>query len=350
MFLDRYGRLGGALSLALILSGCTAGNPSSEPAPATTTAAADFVAVGTAPPSAPATSPLVSLGLPATTLPTDSTLVGPHYAVTGRLSAGQRAALGLAGPGRGTDLVAAPGSELLLVHADRVTTVSVLDPDGPAPTAAVLLADGPRALPAGVPGANAVVVVSVPVGGAGMLAVTDADRRQSIDLRTGRPGPDADPLFRPQWTATAEVSELDRIGGLDRTIRVRLQLRATLRPYLPRLGWAPTGRTWLAVDVTVRVPGEVGLRLDLARSLTIRADRPLAVPPGVALVPGSDPGGGTDRVAHWSGGFSVPATLRTVTAHYATAGTFTRAGSDTTLSFTGHPVDSDTTLRLTPVG
>jgi hypothetical protein len=354
MFLDRVGRLAGPLALMLLIAACTPGGDRDDPAPASATAAADFVAVGTAPPSAPATSPLLAVGLTATTLPTDATVVGPHYAVrlesvavTDRLSQAQRTALGL--PGGDGELRPAAGSEFLVVHAaDRAPAVSLLAIEGAKPTAAVLVGGGTRPLRGGVPAANAVLVVSVPVGGSGVLVITDLNRTQSVDLRSGKPGTDVNPLFYPQWRATAEVSEQDRVNGIDRSIRVTVDLAVTLRPYLPGRDWAPVGRAWLAVDVTMSVPNEVGLRLDLTKSLTLRADGPLGIPGGTVLVAAPDPGG-TSRVARWSGGFSVPAGLRTVTANFVTVGTYSRAASGATLGYTAHPVGSGVTLHLNPV-
>ncbi len=357
MFLDRVGRIIGLFSLIFVVSACTPGHPTADPAPATVTATADYLAVGTAPPSAPASSPLVALGLTSTTLPSDSALVGPHYAVgldsiavADRLSQAQRAALGLPDSGRSGALLPAPGTEFLLVHAaDRTPAGGLPDAGDGSPTAAVLVGASTRQLSTGVPAANSVLVVSVPTGGGGALRVTDAGRGQSIDLRTGRPGPDVNPLFHPQWTATAQLSDLDRIDGIDRSIRVRLGLVVTLRPYLPGKGWAPAGRAWLAVDVTLAVQREVGLKLDLAKSLTLRTDGPLAIPGGTTLVAAPDPAGGTDLVARWSGGFNVPADLRAGTATFATVGIFTRPGTGATLGHTAHPVGGSVTLRLNPV-
>ena len=335
-----------AWALTLLIAGCTAQHDDLSTQTAST-AAADLVTVGHAPPAPPATSPLQAVGLAAT----PDVIRYCWQDVTAGLTATQLTELAMPVPGT-AGLHAAAGSELLVVHVDdQVPPATVLPVVGAAPVAAVVVSGQSRPLGA-VPAADSVLVVNAPVGAAVSLTIRDANQLQSIDLRSGRPGGER-PLFLPQYTGVVQLLDRVHVDGVDASRHsqpITVMLTATLRPYVNKGGWAPAGKVWLDVDAVLSVPPPISVSLNLASSVTLRAPdgTVLHLPPDALLRASSDPDASGSRTAHWTGPVAVPASLRSLRIGFAVTGTVTRAGSATPLTYGHIQQHSDTPLQLAP--
>jgi hypothetical protein len=278
--------------------------------------------------------PFQPLGIGSTLLPEAAVLVGPHFAVqlysfavTRELSASQiRRLVVSGGPGDGP-MVAGDGREFLLVHlSEKVSHTKVLHSDGVPVTAAVLVDGKSRPLDRGANFGDGVLVMSVPAGAATQLVVTDANRPQSIDLRTGKRGPDALPNFHPALTGGIELEDVVRVNGVHpagRGSRFEVAVGAVLLPYANDKGWAKSGRLWLDLTVSVTVAYDVKFTVDLARSLTVRGPdgRKVPIPASATIRPMVDEQLVSGlATAQWSARFEVPERSRRFGVIYRTTG------------------------------
>lgn len=100
------------------------------------------------------------------------------------------------------------------------------------------------------------LVVSVPAGDDALLQVTDEDRTQSINLRTGVRADDAvaglnEPQPSQQLDHTyrsAGVADVDEVGAVPVDAEVTVA-RAWRTAWHPSAGWAQPGRAWLMAEV-----------------------------------------------------------------------------------------------------
>ncbi|MFC6017524.1 hypothetical protein ACFP2T_15080 [Plantactinospora solaniradicis] len=324
------------LVLALIggVAGCGGGSGNPEAtgtaSPGASAVADDFVSVGVA----RSGRPFQPLGIGSTTLPESSVLVGPHFAVqlysfavTNELSASQVRRLIVSGGPSDGPMVAGDGREFLLVHlSEKVSRTKVLRSDGVPATAAVLVDGKSRPLERGTNFGDGVLVVSVPTGAAAQLVVTDADRPQSIDLRTGKRGPDALPNFHPALTGGIELEDVVRINGVHpagQGTRFEVAVSAVLLPYADDKGWAKSGHLWLDLTVSLTVAYDVKFTVNLAKSLTVRGPdgRKVPIPAGATIRPvvNEQLVSGL-ATAQWSARFEVPDRSRRFGVTYRTTG------------------------------
>jgi hypothetical protein len=288
-------------------------------------------------------------------------LRGPHFAyvfgssgIATRLSAAQAKLVGITGAA-----VAAPGHELVLVATPlanntesqvfegRPDKIEIVVND----TAKPFTFEGPQLLWHGV------VVASVPTGAHPILRVTDAGRPQSLDLLTGRRGPDAIAAYHPIRTGSGDVDSdhsgpwvrLSGPGAAGLTGQARLasvyvsDVDYTLWPWLPNRGWARAGQLWLDLDVKMSYwrPSS-GTAADDTVRIAPSSFR-LASPAGTITLSGGTiaPAQDTTIVAPGqaaTGTFraQIPATLRTATLTFHFAGTIaTDKGTTTWTSYDG---------------
>jgi hypothetical protein len=190
---------------------------------------------------------------------------------------------------------AAEGHQLIAIYADPGALAPFRTEPGDQVTAAVVLNGTERPLPAGVLAHSEGLLVSVPKGGTATLRVTDEGRTQSYDLRAGKKGPDAIAgYYRPQnvtippsgggYTGTGTCPDVPVafIGSLPCSVRIQLVIitnSASLQPWLPGLGWARRGHTWLLIsDVTYLpdaapvtiAPGGGSFTLQVRKSFAVR--------------------------------------------------------------------------------
>jgi hypothetical protein len=196
--------------------------------------------------------------------------------------------------------------------------------------------------------ADNVLVMSVPKQSTVLLAVTDAGRTQTINLRTGETS-GVDPLLHPPLTGGTHLQDLVHISkpsgitppglGLPSVIR----LEASLLPWLPERGWAADGRAWLTVTVSADIVADVVITLDLARCLALRtaAGQVLAFTGTLQSMFSATQVSREQRV------FDVPAETRELTAAFATRGTMTANG--TAATWQSYP-DKQSAGRFTLVG
>jgi hypothetical protein len=118
-----------------------------------------------------------------------------------------------------------------------------------------------------------VLIAQVPTGAPVTLVVEDAGREQSIDLRTGVPGPNAITEYARRLPQAAQRLTLAGLfAGRPPGTEVKVKLSATVHLYASGR-WAKPGRAFLLVGVEVEMFDfrGVGGEMDMARSLTVRA-------------------------------------------------------------------------------
>jgi hypothetical protein len=280
---------------------------------------------------------------------------GPHFAyvfgssgVATTLSAAQAKLVGITGAA-----VAAPGHELVLVATPLANNTESQVFEGRADRIEIVV--NGRARPFAFEGPpmlwHGVVVASVPTGAHPILRITDAGRPQSLDLVTGRRGPDAITGYYPIRSGSGDVDpdhsgpwvRLSGPGAAGLTGESRLasiyvsDVDYTLWPWLPNHGWAGAGRLWLDLDVkmsywrpsagadgadTVRIApssfrlaGPAGTVTLTGGSIAPAQDTPLTAPGQAAT--------GTFRAR-------IPETLRAATLTFHFAGTIATENGTTT--------------------
>ena len=257
----------------------------------------------------------------------------------------------------------APGHELVLAELAPSRAYLPPDPTRTAPQAVeVVAASATRRLPAeGL--LTGTIAVSVPAGVRPVLRVTDAGRRQSLDLGTGRRGGDAVAGYYPVRHLDWQPSELETTGlqlsgpgaaAIPANARVAgIQLddvEGSLLPYVPGRGWARDGRAWLVlrpeIDYTRITAGTTGrdrVTVDV-RSFTVSgpdgtrypvSGRPIAV--GKSTSPSDFPlgQGGTGTLV-----LDVPATLPRATVAFSFTGTIRLPAGPVDWSIYANPVQS----------
>src|SRR5690242_6289681 len=105
-----------------------------------------------------------------------------------------------------SELKASPGNEFIVLHVPAKRDTPPVTTGSPDPYRAELDTGGTLRRLEGGTTADSIVVLSVPIGAPANLRVTASGRTQSLDLRTGRRGPDAVALFysQPRWSGTTE--------------------------------------------------------------------------------------------------------------------------------------------------
>jgi hypothetical protein len=334
-------------------SGATGASPSTPTTPSVPTLPADYVGSGGG------LTQLDDLGVAKPrAFPRDGVqLRGPHFAfvfgssgTTTKLTAAQARLLGIK-----QAVVAAPGHDLVLmatplgynsesqVYQGRPDKIEIVVNGAAKP----LTLDGDIALWHGV------IVVSVPTGAHPLLRVTDAGRPQSLDLVTGRRGPDAVAAYYPIRTGSGDV-DVDHSGpwvrlsgpgatgltGQDRLTSVYVSdVDYTLWPWLPSRGWAPAGRVWLDLDVKMSywrpssgVDGNDTVKIDPA-SFHLSGPAGTIALSGAVIAPTHDTTiiapGQTDAGTFYA---QIPAALRAATFTFHFAGTISTDKGTTTWS------------------
>lgn len=342
----------------LAATACTSGGDA-EPAPATTPArpavvpadfARSFPAQGLVRPDVPghrALDPAVAF------------LHGPHVAwrvpavasVSGAVPRRLTDELGLA-----AGATPAPGHELLVVDLAVGGANSAFRVAEPGDPVRVAIDTGTTSRSVPLPATTFVagtLAVSVPTGAHPQLRVTDAGRTQTLDLVTGRRGPDAIASYYPTpqgtWPADSGRATTLRLygaavaalGPADRLASIQLaELPVALDPWVPGRGWAAPGRAWLVLQPEVgygrrsieQYQDTVTVPLSCFR-VTGPDGRPLPLA-GEPLAIGGRPGAGsaeTELIA------DVPATLRRVTVAFAFRGTIATENGAVTFQVLANP-------------
>jgi hypothetical protein len=184
-----------------------------------------------------------------------------------------------------------------------------------------------------------VLIVSAPKGAPVLVKLTEYGRTQSLDLRTGAPGPDLlaemsgprDLAVPVNYTADGPVSS----HGITRPFKVHLSgAKGELQPHLKELGWAAPGRQWMLVPIHVTTNGIpdsdsppgwfwVDFKMNTAKSFTVVLPSGQRVAPRVA--PQVDLTIGLRGGAEGSAGiiFDVPAGITGATLHITLTGSMT---------------------------
>ena len=279
--------------------------------------------------------------------PASAYLVGPRYAlaldavaVTRTLTVEDPDLLGdllRAGPTTPTPTIpvtggvpvhAAAGHEFVVTHLSTTTPKAADGSTGSLLGHSLSVRIGRGApLPVAAADGGATVLISVPVGAAPFLLVDDQDgHRQSINLRTGRPGPDAVALFHPIRQQEFSDGPSALLRGADCISVLSLgPMTLALRPWLPLpRGWATRGHAWLVLTLAaLATPGVV--RLDPGRSVAITdpgglfhravpGQRPLEIARSGTTVPSAQ------SLQH-DIVFEVPDSFRRATMHWTLTGT-----------------------------
>jgi hypothetical protein len=265
-------------------------------------------------------------------------LLGPHFklalgavATVGSLSAAQFSALGLfvVDLPHGSPLRAAPGDELVIVRAAEGPAFPSIDLSGQVDGVHLVVngEQGKRLPQVGLSSKSQVLVISVPRDATLELAVADAGRTQTINLRTGATT-DAEPLLHPPLSGGVELQDIIHISSPSgitppgKGAYSVLRVSADLRPWLPEKGWAAPGRAWLDVQLDADVLADVEIQLDLAHCLALRTDAGLALP----FTGTADSRFITSAPDEVRQVFDVPAGTRSLSAALVTRGTVTANG------------------------
>lgn len=165
---------------------------------------------------------------------------------------------------------AAPGHEFIAAYAQPGTTAQFRAEPDDRVTAVVVVNGTARAVPRDVLTNFKGLLVSVPKGLSATLRVTDDGRTQSYDLRAGKRGPDAIAGYYQRqelnissndagYTGTGTCPDVPYILNVTLPCSVRIEFLLdtdsfSLQPWLPALGWARNGRTWLLVTNVTYLP------------------------------------------------------------------------------------------------
>lgn len=196
-------------------------------------------------------------------------LRGPHFALALAESAGvswvtDKAAVQF---GTASNRGVRPGAGRELLVARFATAPLPVPYDGGNPVAEVVVGDEHRSLKGAV-NAGSVIAVSVPVGGAASLSVTDEGRTQSVDLRTGAVSGRIDGYAEELYDGVSGMGGWINAPGIGKT-PVSLSLELKLAPFVPGRGWAAAGRAWLTYTATASLLDvDLSCTIDLSRGLT----------------------------------------------------------------------------------
>lgn len=256
--------------LAVVAAGCTTPQPEPEPTPsgpAAEVVAADYVRMALGTPSD--TSPLLQQKQPLT--PDDAAIIGPEYsmafdwtATVPRIDADDAILMGLPGA------IAAPsGAELFLAHVAWPLPRPVGKAGMLTPATQMVVGGRVRSLTVRF-GRDGILIVSVPTGAPVLLKMYDQGRTQTLDLRSGKRGSDANPLFYTRY-AMKDFDLQTNIRPPDPG-RIGMAGSLALLPWTEGHGWAPAGKAWLHFDVFLyQMLADGPVTLDLSRSITVSA-------------------------------------------------------------------------------
>jgi hypothetical protein len=203
-------------------------------------------------------------------VPAQAAIVGPQYAVAfdwttavQGIDAHDAYAIGL------PDGIAAPaGMQLFVAHLATHQPAPLKSAPGFVQGVQVIVAG--KARPASVDfRSGELLIVAAPPDAPVAISLTDDGRTQTLNLRTGKRGADANPLFYTHWAmAKFSVHTIPALPGLGDTA---LDGPLTLAPWTGDHGWAPSGKAWLRFYGFVYADlgytdGEV---LDVARSVSL---------------------------------------------------------------------------------
>ncbi len=349
-------------ALGLVAGGCTAAgsHPTGGPASASVTVAdAQFLVAS----GGPAEDHAALDALTWTRFdPAAAYLRGPHFAlrVAGSATVGELTPELLTASGlyrvtladgsplpTGQPLRAATGQEFLLI---RLTDAGFPHFHGVNPSYTLVVAGQPRAVREQYLSGGAVLVASVPAGSPVTLAVDDKQRVQSVDLRTGVAA-DRVPLEYPE-----RGGKVDSLGDIfdpritaakadDGLPYFSVDVNATLLPWTEAKGWAPAGRGWLELVVQATLLIGCHVKLDLGRSLTIRAGGKAVPVSGTLDLKGTYLGSDSVTVA-----VDVPAGTTSLTVSLSTHATVTTTDGQPAAYVRYANKNSAATLTLAPVG
>ncbi|MBV1849965.1 hypothetical protein [Catellatospora tritici] len=256
--------------LAVGAAGCTAPQPEPEPSPsgpAAEAVAADYVRMAPSTPSD--TSPLLLQKRPLT--PADAAIIGPEYATAfdwtaavPRIDADDADRMGLEGA-----ITAPSGAELFLAHVARPLPRPVGKAGALTPAIQVVVNGQARESSVRF-GRDHILIVCVPTGAPVLLKMSDKGRTQTLDLRSGKRGPDANPLFYTRY-AMKDFGVRTNIRPPDPG-RIDMSGSLALLPWTEEHGWAPAGKAWLHFEgflYQMLADTDGPVTLDLSRSITV---------------------------------------------------------------------------------
>ncbi|MET7421541.1 hypothetical protein [Dactylosporangium sp. NPDC005555] len=219
-------------------------------------------------------------------LPAGSAIAGPDYAVRltevgaadhlepavvtqfGRMQSATGVPRDASGP-----IAAGAGKEFVFARLAEVPGRRT----EPSPAVKARLRVGDKARPVeGLVAPDSVLVALVPAGAPVKLVVTDADKDQTVDLRTGAVGPGAVAAYlKPRPYGETSFKLVGQVSGEPHQTDVEITVSAALEPYDHRRQgtWAPAGRTWLRVWVEAKFTalGSLGGTVDMRQSLQLTA-------------------------------------------------------------------------------
>lgn len=198
------------------------------------------------------------------------------------------------------------------------------------------------------------LIVSVLKGHTAALRITDQGRTQSLDLRTGKLGPDAIKGYYPETVLTWPNSDYSGAGdttvdGCRRATTLSLSFSSddtAVLPWGPDVGWAQPGHAWLPIsyltimrpvsvpdyDTIADMPPSCGIDRefdwDLAASVGVQTPQGEAAP--VKVIPDSSGSGGTLV-------FDVPDTLTSGTLVVHPAISYEDGGAEHPANWTTAP-------------
>jgi hypothetical protein len=269
--------------------------------------------------------------------PGQGELRGPHagyvfsaVATAAEITAQQAAALGFVKTDAKHGVRPADGHEFLIL---RTSETSNLAGQARPPTTNVTIRTGGTSRPLKeLVTARRTLILSVVKGAEATLVLDDEGRTQTLDLRTGKRGPDAIALYYP--TREADVDgDLGcwGVAGITAPSLVQGNLvsfaggtgKAGLYPFYGRQGWAPPGRAWLTVGIKpLSTIGDPVVIVDPASfKLTPAGGKPVAPVAATGEIKVVYPAGGAGEPVSLV--FDVPDTFRSGSITFAPQGTVT---------------------------
>ncbi len=291
--------------------------------------------------------------------PAQAYLVGPHFtaalareATVRELTSSQLGELGVyvIDLPNGSALRASPGHELLIVEG--ASTVLPIQVTNGTVDLATLVVNGKASRDlhgVALLQQSTFLVANVPMGSTVLLAVTDAGRTQTLNLRTGEVG-GLIPLLHPPLSGGVALRDIVHVSSpagvtpAGKGAYSELRIEADLHAWDADRGWAAPGHGWLQVQASADVIGEFQIQLDLAHSLTLRTAAGQALPFTGALTSQFLSAGGGQSVTQV---FDVPDGTRALAASFVTRGTLSVNGKTGTWQRYADP-DSSGKIDLVP--